>query len=66
MAVNPYKTLIFLVKSMETKGFFILKSSKMSQLVSSDLFEHLYYGSTAIVNMFTLTAQGPAILVVRI
>ena len=43
---------------MDTKGFFNLKSSLMSELALSDSFEYLCYGYTTIISIFTLTAES--------
>ena len=69
--INTYsnsdlKRWIIFLKTSETKGIFSIWSHhKVSTSAISDSFEYLCYGSTAIINIFTLTAQR-ATLVVRI
>ena len=65
-------SILFTIKSiiqqcgkMETKGFFQLevinlKSSQMSWLALSALFEYICYGSTAILNILILSVRGPS------
>ena len=48
--------------TLETKGFFsILNHHKMSYFALSDSVEYLSYGSTDIMNIFTLTVRGPTL-----
>ena len=42
---------------METKGFFQFEIIITVLVTFSDSFEYLCYGSTNIINMFTLTVQ---------
>ena len=43
---------------METQGFFNLKLSLISLLAVAASFEYLCYGSTNIINIFTLSVWG--------
>ena len=55
------------MQTMETKGFFQFEIIiyVLILLYLSDSFKYLCYGSTAIINIFTLTVQGST-LVIRI
>ena len=54
----PWTAEYFLKKHGEQRGFFNLKSSKLSYSALSDSFEYLCYGSGTIINMFTVTVPG--------
>ena len=45
------------------RAIFNLKSSNISQLSLSDSFEYLCHGSTIIINILILSAQGPSLFV---
>ena len=57
--MEHYLTLkYFCVSHKDQRVVFYLKSSEMSWLALSDLFEYLCYGSTAIRNILFFSVRG--------
>ena len=63
LQLNPYDAEIFVVYTMETKGFVQLEIIIIILLALSASLEYLSYGTTVIIHILILSVRGSSLYV---